>query len=267
MFGILKRRRRKRLRAKPFPPEWRASLERWFPLFARLPKADQDELQGHIQVFVVEKNFEGCGGLKITDEMKAIIAAQACLLLLRRDTDYYPRLRSILVYPSSYMVKEADHSGHGVVTERESDRLGESWHTGAVVLAWDSARRGASGMDDGQNLVFHEFAHQLDQEDGDADGAPILEERTRYAQWARVMGGEFDRLCRDADCDRKTVLDHYGAKNPAEFFAVATECFFEKPEKLRHKHPELYEELKGFYRLDPCELFGKGVLVGTAGRS
>jgi Mlc titration factor MtfA (ptsG expression regulator) len=252
VFGILKRRRRERLRAQPFPPAWRECLERWFPLFAKLPKADQDELQGHIQVFLAEKNFEGCGGLKITEEMKVIIAAQACLLLLHRETDYYSRLHSILVYPSTYVAKELDYSGH-VVIAQDSDRLGESWHTGAVVLAWDSARTGAMGTNDGQNVVFHEFAHQLDQEDGHADGAPILAQRTRYAQWARVLGREFKQLCDDAASDRKTLLDHYGAKNPAEFFAVATECFFEKPQKLRHKHPELYEELKEFYRQDPCE--------------
>lgn len=261
MFGMFKRRRRERLRAQPFPREWRACLERWFPLFGRLPKADQDELQGHIQVFLAEKNFEGCRGLKLTDEMKVIIAAQACLLLLHRETDYYPRLHSILVYPSTYVAKELDYSGH-VVTAQDSERLGESWHTGAVVLAWDSARAGATGINDGQNVVFHEFAHQLDQEDGDADGAPVLAERTRYAQWARVLGGEFERLCEDAKCDRKTLLDHYGAKNPAEFFAVATECFFEKPDKLRHKHPELYQELKEFYRQDPFE-FAKCVSAKT----
>ena len=219
-----------------------------------MPNADQEELQGHIQVFLAEKNFEGCGGLKLTAEMKVIIAAQACLLLLHRETDCYARLRSILVYPSTYVAKELDDSGH-VVTAQDSDRLGESWHTGAVVLAWDSVRAGAMGINDGQNLVFHEFAHQLDQEDGHADGAPILAQRTRYAQWARVLGREFKQLCDDAESERKTLLDHYGAKNPAEFFAVATECFFEKPEKLRHKHPELYEELKEFYRQDPCEDF------------
>jgi len=254
MLAIFKQRRRKRLRAKPFPPQWRAVLESSFPLYRKLPTADQEELQGHIQVFVAEKNFEGCGGLKITEEMKVIIAAQACLLLLHRETDYYPRLQSILVYPSTYVVKEANHSGH-VVTERASDRLGESWPTGAVVLAWDSARCGARGVDDGQNVVLHEFAHQLDQEDGSADGVPILERRSRYAQWARVLGGEFETLCRETKCGGETVLDQYGAKNPAEFFAVATECFFEKPHKLRRKHPELYEELKEFYRQDPCQTF------------
>jgi len=259
MFGILKRRRRNGLRAKPFPPAWRAILERSFPLFAKLPKPDQEELQGHIQVFVAEKNFEGCGGLKITDEMKVVIAAQACLLLLHRQTDYYPRLQSILLYPGTYVAKDREATGHGVITERDHGRLGESWESGAVVLAWDATLGGARGTNDGQNVVFHEFAHQLDQEDGDADGAPILERRTQYAQWARVLGGEFERLCRDAESDRRTLLDHYGAKNPAEFFAVATECFFEKPEKLREKHPELYEELKHFYQQDPCETFRKSV--------
>lgn len=251
MFGIFKDKRRKRLRSAGVPPHWLKILERSFPLFAKLPQADQQELQSHIQVFLAEKRFEGCGGLQLTDEIKVTIAAQACLLLLHRQTDYYPGLRSILVYPSTYKVKEAEWSDHGVVTERDSSRLGESWHTGAVVLAWDSARAGASGIDDGRNVVLHEFAHQLDQEDGLADGAPILEGRARYVPWARVLRTEFERLQLESKQGRETVLDEYGATNPAEFFAVATECFFEKPHQLHRKHPELYEELRQFYKQDP----------------
>lgn len=254
MFGFFKNRRRAKLRSQPVPETWRASLSARFPLFQKLSVAAQQELLEHIHVFLAEKRFEGCGGLELTPEMKVLIAAQACVLLLRRETDYYPRLRTILVYPSSYQAKSMKQSSHGVVTEEESERLGESWTDGTVVLSWQSTWAGAADPKDGQNVVLHEFAHQLDQEDGTGDGAPILERRGCYTTWARVLGGEYEALQAAAKQGRKTVMDKYGATLPAEFFAVATECFFEKPVQLKKKHPELYAELSTYYRQDPAGL-------------
>lgn len=254
MFGMFRNRRRERLRSQPFPPAWLDIIKKNVPIFNRLPQADQRELQGLIQVFLAEKSFEGCGGLELTDEIKVTIAAQACLLLLRRETDYYPRLVTILVYPHAYVAKSVEPIGGGVVLEGESARLGEAWKDGVVVLSWDDVRQGASDLHDGHNVVLHEFAHQLDQQDGSADGAPILEHRSQYVTWARVLSDEYDQLRRDTEQGRRDVLDEYGATNPAEFFAVATECFFEKPIELRRKHPQLYEELKTYYRQDPAEL-------------
>ena len=257
---LLKQRRRKKLLATPFPPEWKQIIEARIPLFNRLSEPDQRELEGHIHVFLAEKRFEGCGGLKLTDEMKVCIAAQACLLLLHRDSDYYPGLRSILVYPSTYFVKSARQAGTGVIEENHEARLGEAWHSGAVVLAWDSVLGGTSNPADGHNVVLHEFAHQLDFEDGRADGAPLLgsdtpfwRRRNRYATWAKVLSAEYEQLRIKAEKEQRSVLDSYGATNPAEFFAVITEAFFEKPAQLRQKHPELYQELKEFYRQDPAQ--------------
>ena len=144
-------------------------------MYSRLPPADRRELEGHIQIFLAEKRFEGCGGQEITDEVRVLIAAQACLLLLHRDTDCYPRLHSILVYPSSYIAKtwHVEQDGR-TITEGDQARGGESWPHGAVVLAWDGAIAGAVEPNKKNNLVIHEFAHQLDQEDGIADGAPLL---------------------------------------------------------------------------------------------
>ena len=252
MFSFLKQRRRERLRTQPFPSAWLAIIERNVPIYDRLPEADQQELQGHIQVFLAEKLFEGCGGLELTDEIKVTIAAQACLLLLHRETDYYPRLITILVYPHAYVARSVVSIGGGAVLESETARLGEAWKDGLVVLSWDDVRQGASDLHDGHNVVLHEFAHQLDQQDGSADGAPILEHRSQYVTWARVLSEEYEQLRRDAEHGHKNVLDKYGATNPAEFFAVATECFFEKPIQLRRKHPQLYEELKAYYRQDPA---------------
>jgi len=251
MFNYFKNRRRRRLRSQPFPDSWLAILERNAPIHAHLPASDQRELEGHIQIFLAEKHFEGCNGLVMNDEIKVTIAAQACLLQLHRQADYYPRLITILVYPSAYVARATEHIGGGIVLEGESHRLGEAWQSGVVVLSWDDVRRGASDINNGQNVVLHEFAHQLDQQDGAADGAPILESRGQYTTWARVLGAEYDKLRRDSALGRPTVLDDYGATDPAEFFAVATECFFEKPHQLRRKHPELYDQLKTYYRQDP----------------
>lgn len=260
MFGFFRRRRRQQLeaiRARPFPAEWRQALVRKFPLFSRLTEADQRELEGHVQVFLAEKNFEGCGGFEVTDEARALIAAQACLLLLHRQTDCYPKLRTILVYPDTYVARTRWNERDEDDDRGSRARLGESWDRGVVVLAWSSTVAGAANIYDGANLVFHEFAHQLDQEDGAADGLPPLQCEGakacyfRYGTWARVLGAEFEALRRKSEKGRKSVLNQYGATNAAEFFAVATECFFEKPQQMKRKHPELYEELKEFYRQDP----------------
>jgi MtfA peptidase len=263
MFGLFKKRRRERLRSASFPAEWIQIIRKNVAFYDRLSESDQRELQGHIQVFLAEKSFEGCGGLVMNQEIKLTIAAQACLLLLHRQDDYYPRLFSILVYPHAYVAKSIEPLGGGMVLEGETARLGEAWKDGAVVLSWDDVRSGASDFHDGQNVVLHEFAHQLDQADGSADGAPLLEHRSQYVTWARVLGMEFERLRKDAAHHHRTVLDQYGATNPAEFFAVATECFFEKPVQLQRKHPELYDELKMYYRQDPVQTAGPSLPNST----
>ena len=252
LFGLFNERRRERLRAQPFPPAWLAILDRNLPVFRRLPSSDRTELLGHIQVFLAEKHFEGCGGLELTDEIRVTIAGQACLLLLHRETDYYPELTSVLVYPTGYTEEGERYLGGGVWEEGPEDRLG---HTGrslrALVLAWDAASRGASDPSDGQNVVLHEFAHQLDFENRDTDGTPALETRGDYLAWARVMSAEFNALRHAESVGSPTVLDGYGATNPTEFFAVVTEAFFERPRALKSRHPELYAEMKKFFRQDP----------------
>jgi MtfA peptidase len=253
VFGVLKERRRRRLRAEPPPREWRAIATRNLPVFRRLPRSDQAELLGHVQVFLSEKIFEGCGGLELTDEIRVTIAAQACLLLLHRETDYYPTLTTILVYPTGYAVEVEEPIAPGIWEERNDHRLG---HTGrslnALVLAWDSVKHGAADPADGENLVLHEFAHQLDFENAADDGTPALETRGGYLAWARVMGAELEALRAAEEADEPTVLDTYGIENPSEFFAVATEAFFERPRALRARHPELYAELERFFRQDPA---------------
>ncbi|MDQ3949027.1 MAG: zinc-dependent peptidase, partial [Gemmatimonadota bacterium] len=206
MFGLFRRRRRARLRAAPFPKAWRGILSKNVPLYERLPPDVRREIEGHVQVLLAEKHFEGCGGLVLTDEIRVTIAAHAALLLLGREPHYYPGLVSILVYPSAYRAPVEEHHG-GIVTEREDERLGESWHRGVVVLAWDAVRAGARGAEDGDNVILHEFAHQLDTEDGAADGVPYLDRRSDYAAWARTLAPEYERL---GARPHESALDSYG---------------------------------------------------------
>ncbi len=254
MFKWITRRRRETLLQTPLPDEWHTIIARNVPYVALLPAADRAELDGHIQVFLAEKTFEGCGGLEITDEIRVTIAAQACILLLHRETDYFSKLLSILVYPSTYVVPGGRMMEGGLVDANPEARLGESWVSGVVVLVWDSVLSGARDIHDGHNVVLHEFAHQLDQEDGASDGLPILPHRSMHVAWARVLGHDFDELVREKSEHHREVIDQYGATNAAEFFAVVTEAFFEKPRQLRTKHAALYDELKQFYCQDPAEL-------------
>jgi Mlc titration factor MtfA (ptsG expression regulator) len=235
--------KRRRLLGAAFPGEWEEIMVRNVPLYRVLPDELRRQLRPLVSLFVGTKRFEGCGGLEITDEIKVTIAAQACMLLLNRETNLFRRLTAVLVYPSAYIARHEE--GRDV-------RLGESWRAGPVVLAWDSVIGAARNLRGGSNVVLHEFSHQLDQEDGEADGAPILERHSCYKSWARVLGAEYEKLRSGQMPVRHAVLDEYGAVNPAEFFAVATEAFFEKPGQMKQRHAELYEELKNYYKLDPA---------------
>jgi Mlc titration factor MtfA (ptsG expression regulator) len=244
--------RRARIRRRPFPAEWRDILRRRVPYVRALPADLQLQLKRHIQVFVAEKPFIGCAGLQVSDEMRITIAAQACLLLLnRRRPSYYPQLRQILVYPGAFLVDRVHTDSAGVLQDQRHALSGESWSQGQVILSWQDALDGAAVIDDGQNVVIHEFAHQLDQENGQANGAPVLLGRGRYARWSQVMASEFAQLQLQAEGGQPALLNHYGATNPAEFFAVASEVFFEQPARLATEHPALYGELRDFYRLNP----------------
>ena len=251
MFGLT-RRRREKLRRLPFPDTWRQYLKRRVPLYLRLSEEDRRELEGHIQVFLNEKRFEGCGGFTVTDEARVVIAAQACLLLLHRDAGYFPGLSSIVVYPTSFIVDLKDYDEVGVITEETGPLAGESWDTGCVVLAWDEVLDSGADTDDGYNVVIHEFAHQLDAEGGIADGVPILPTRACSGRWMRVFRGEYRRLREKLEDGGQSVLDEYGATGPAEFFAVVTESFFEIPLRLQGEYPELYDELRQYFRQDPA---------------
>ncbi len=253
MFRFIRNWRRKKILSQPTPDHWREILDEEFPQFEFLSPKDQKALLDHMKVFLAEKRFEGCGGLEVTESMRVSIAAQACLLLLNRDVDYYHEVKCIYIYPRAFTSTRKSSDASGIVTEEETVRLGEAWNSGQIVLSWEDVDRGAADIGDGRNVTLHEFAHQLDFEDNAANGAPILSHRSRYLSWARVLGEEFENLKRAKKRYKKTVLDKYGATNPAEFFAVATEAFFEKPHQLKKKHEDLYKELSEYYRQDPAQ--------------
>ncbi len=253
MFGFKKHRRR-RLMHQSFPDEWFSILQKNVPYFAHLTPPLQQKLQGLTHIFLDEKRFEGCAGLEITDEIRLTIAAQACILMLGIDdlSSFYEGLRSILVYPKSYVAKFKNTNNSFFVEEGFQQRQGEAWSHGNVVLAWDDVKRGASDIHDGQNLVFHEFAHQLDYEYGATESTEYAYDESRHLTWARMLGKEYKKFLRSLERHQKTPIDEYGATNPAEFFAVVTECFFEKPKELRKKHLYLYKQLSEFYQQDPA---------------
>jgi Mlc titration factor MtfA (ptsG expression regulator) len=208
-----------------------------------------------VRIFNSEKSFEGAGGLVLTDEMRVVIAARACLLVLQRielDGRLYADLQTVIVYPSTYKVRAERRAGY-VTIEDEQNRLGESWERGMVVLSWDAVSAGSASSNDGHDVVLHEFAHQLDAEDGAMDGTPELDDLERYSVWSKVAGDEYATLLDDLEHHRKTSIDAYGATNAPEFFAVVVEQFFEKPGQLARNHPQLYAELATFFRFDPVE--------------
>ena len=252
MLPFLRTRRRNRLRATPLPDAWWSIIDRRIPLVASLPPQAREELAGIIQILLAEKQFIGAGGLEITDEIRVTIAAQAAILILGRDTRYYPTLKTIYVYPRAYAATAARQNPDGTVTEGFQPRRGESWHKGAVVLSWSDVVHGAADASDGRNVTLHEFAHQLDSEWGGMEGAPLLPSPARYRDWARVLEAEYHALMVDLHHGYRTLLDPYASTNPAEFFAVATEFFFERPTEMRSQHPELYEQLAAFYQQDPA---------------
>jgi hypothetical protein len=254
IFELLKERRRRRLRARQFPKKWLALIQCHVVFFHRLSAGDCAELLGHIQVFLAEKRFEGCGGFAITDEVRVTIAAQACLLLLHRRTDYFPDLLTILVYPLSYMVDEKRQIGEHIWEEGNVGRLGETGRRmGSLVLSWGAVKHAAADPTDGKNVVLHEFAHQLDFENHAADGVPKLATREQQLAWSEVMRSEFASLRAADESGIPTLLDTYGATDPVEFFAVSVEAFFERPHALRARHPKLYAELQRYFNQDPLE--------------
>ncbi len=243
--------RRRQIARQPFPAEWRRLLRQRVPAFRRMPPDLQAQLRKRIQLFVAEKPFIGCAGMRITDEVRVTVAALACMLILNRPADVFPALREILVYPGAFAASRSVADEAGLQRDVRHAMAGESWTRGQVILSWQDVLEGAAIADDGRNVVLHEFAHQLDHEKGYASGVPFLGHRRAYAHWAAVFQAEFDTLRAAIASGQATLLGDYAATDPAEFFAVATEVFFEQAQLLAQRHPALFAALRGYYQLDP----------------
>jgi Mlc titration factor MtfA (ptsG expression regulator) len=253
MFRWLTERRRARLLEQPFPADWEAILERNVGAYELLDARERKRLRDLVQVFIAEKNWEGCGGLELDDEMRVTIAGTACLMLMGRDHDLFREVESILVYPSAVIARERPRSmfdGSARVVEGDKPVLGLAVRGGAVVLAWDSALRGARDPHDGHNVVLHELAHKIDFLDGSADGTPLLKTRAERRAWAAAFAPAFLAHRERAERGMRSFLDDYAITNEAEYFAVATEAFFEQPNALHRELPEVYAQLAEFYGLD-----------------
>jgi len=253
MLGI-KNKRRQRLLTAPLAEEQVRALEDCVPYYTLLTQERRRELDGIVQVLLAEKRFDGCGGFDLTDDVRLTIAGHAAILLLGRETDFYPLLSSVLVYPDSYVAPARRHHGGGVVSDEEEPRAGESWADGSLVLSWHDVVTDLEAPEYGCNVILHEFAHQLDDENSEAEGVPLLPERSQYAVWAEVFTAEYDALVAAVESDVETLLDPYAAESPAEFYSVATETFFTLPCDLEEEHPELYHRLEDLHRQDPAAL-------------
>ncbi|MDQ2819691.1 MAG: zinc-dependent peptidase [Pseudomonadota bacterium] len=251
-WWLTPRWRLRRALARPLPRAALDVLMRNVSQYRGMAPELQHQLQTLVRQFLHQKTFVGCAGLAITDEMRVTIAGQACLLLLNRHSRVYPGLDTILVYPDAFVAPRKEVDIAGVVHEAPRGLLGESWGDGRVLLSWQHVRRHDQAEPEAQNVVLHEFAHQLDSESGSNNGAPYLGSVESYRSWSAVLSRDFEALRRDAAFGHPDgVLDHYGASSPAEFFAVATESFFEKPWALAERHPALYGEFVKYYRVDP----------------
>ena len=252
VLGFFKSRRRRELLAEPFPGEWVEWLA-GIRHYRQVSDEQQRKLREIVRVFVAEKSWEGCDGLVVEERMKVTIAAGAALLAVGVEPNFYfDRVETVLIYPDTF-VRPGEWEGGMIVSEDGLPMLGEAWHRGPIVLAWNTVEREAAGQAHGHNLVVHEFAHHLDGLDGDMDGTPPLAGTEQRRNWHRITQCEFERLVEQSQRGEASLLDHYGATNNAEFFAVATECFFERPREMRKQHRELYAALAAFYHQQPAD--------------
>jgi MtfA peptidase len=249
--AYLRSRRRERLFASGLPERQQTILERNVPLLRRMPAALRRELHGHVNVFLHEKRWLGCGDLELTEEMRVTIAGHACILLLNRKTGYFPGFSSIYVYPDTYLVDDVEYDGEVEIHGRDA-RAGESWPGGPVILSWRDVRATIEGTADGQNVVLHEFAHKLDEEHPDVEGLPALASAAHYREWADVMTRAWESLEETIAAHEHPAIDDYALTSPAEFFAVATESFFEQPDAMRKQFPDVYEQLRKYFCVDPA---------------
>ncbi len=256
MFDWFRERRRKKLTQATFPSSWEETIRRNVAHYCMLEDTERADLRALIQVFISEKKWEGAGRLEIDDEIRVTISAQACLLILGLPHNYYQNVQSIIVYPSTVVPpqrKRGFFENTLAPMDIEHPILGQAFMQGPVIIVWDAALHGGRHPELGYNIIYHEFAHKLDMLDGVADGTPPLRNRTEYHDWVIICSREYQRLRHDAAIGKKSFLNSYGATSEAEFFAVATEQFFDQPRSIIEQAPDLYRVLQEYYHQNPIE--------------
>jgi Mlc titration factor MtfA (ptsG expression regulator) len=255
MLGWFTKHRRQKIIQSPFPSTWEAIVRRNVAYFSLLTPEEQSRLRDLIKVFIAEKEWVGCGGIDLTDEMQVTIAAMACLLILNISHDFYGNVETILVYPEDVVLPERPIGFFETVTsplEPIGPITGQAFEQGPLILVWDAVLQSIEEAGSGYNVVYHEFAHKLDMQDGIADGTPPLSNKIKYQDWAKTFSREYSKLLKDVAKGKRTFLDEYGATDETEFFAVATEHFFDQPVQMAKAVPDLYRILKDFYKQDPA---------------
>ncbi len=244
-----KRQKRSTLLAASLNDHQRQIIQSQVPILRKLPMDLHARLEGKMNLFLDQVRFFGCDGLDVTEDMELSIAAQACLLVVNTDT-WYDNLTTILIYPNAFKSRQQRRSGY-VVSEKEVVRTGESWDRGPVILSWAHSRQGAMNDHDGQNVVFHEFAHQIDDLSGGTNGIPVLNADQSYDEWEHVFLTAYQAHVQAVEAGQPTVIDPYGAEGHEEFFAVSVEVFFERPQRLKVSVPAVYDQLSKLFKLDP----------------
>ncbi len=248
--GWKQRRDRARLLESALTQSEREIIARQVPLVAQMPQSLRDQLEGKVCLFLDQVTFQGYNGLEVTEEMQLSIAAQACLLVVNTDA-WYDNLTTVMIYPSAFKSKGQRSDGF-VVTQTETVRTGESWARGPVILSWEHSAQGALNIEDGHNVVIHEFAHQFDERSGQTDGVPLLARSQSHATWVKVFREAFERHVHLTEQGKPTVIDPYGATGHEEFFATAVEVFFERANALQEAEPDVYDQLLQVFQIDPA---------------
>jgi len=249
LLNWFKNRRRKRIARTPWPSSWDSILANNVGHVKRLSLIEENKLKKIVKIMVSEKNWEAHDGLTMSNEIKVTIAGTAALLLLGVDDFYFDRVNTVIVFP--HPIRRESQSG--LIIGRESRHAGEAWQGGQVVLSWQDVRRDSRNPDDGRNLIIHEFAHCLDGLDGEMGGSLTFDDPATTLRWKHVCNSEFEALSAAAQRGQSTLLDYYGATNQAEFFAVCSETFFERPRQFKLRHSELFDLLVEYYHIDPVK--------------
>jgi Mlc titration factor MtfA (ptsG expression regulator) len=248
VFGAIRRWRRQRIleRAMLDAALWRQTLDR-LPFLHGLTDDERARLRDTVVLFLHDKAIRGAAGLELDDGMRLMIAAQACILIMNLDVDYYRGWVEVIVYPDEFVPTIEYTDEDGVVHREREARAGEAWLQGPVILSWADVAPGPDGV----NVVIHEFAHKLDMLNGDANGCPPLHDGMSRDAWSRAFSAAYADFCRRTDTGEETAIDPYAAESPGEFFAVLSEAFFETPRTVRDAYSDVYDQLKAFYRQDP----------------